>query len=57
MLYVISLGYIALGVFVFIKKWFLTYLDDLTAVMLGILFTAYGAFRLFRAYQSSKEEH
>ncbi|MCA0363869.1 MAG: hypothetical protein U0V04_09460 [Spirosomataceae bacterium] len=56
MLYVISICYIGLGIFVFIKKWFITYLDDLTAILLGILLTAYGGFRLFRAYKSMKEE-
>ncbi|MBP7356519.1 MAG: C4-dicarboxylate ABC transporter [Cloacibacterium sp.] len=45
----VGVFYIALGIFVIIKKFFLVALEGLTPYLLGGLLIAYGIFRIIRA--------
>ena len=48
--------YSGMGVFVFLKEWFLTDLDPLAAKALGILFIIYGIFRIYRGVKAIREK-
>lgn len=41
--------YIVLGIFVFVRKWFLTDLEEPVAYSVGVLMVLYGIFRIIRA--------
>ncbi|MET3731237.1 C4-dicarboxylate ABC transporter [Moheibacter stercoris] len=44
--------YAFIGVFIIMRNWFFTDLEPWAAMILGVLFIVYGAFRLFRAIQA-----
>lgn len=53
---VIGIGYTLLGGYVIKEKWFLTSLDEKIAWVLGVVLILYGIYRIYRAFQISKEE-
>lgn len=53
---VIGIGYALLGGYVIKEKWFLTTLDEKIAWILGVVLIFYGIYRIYRAFQISKEE-
>ncbi len=53
---VIGIGYALLGGYVIKEKWFLTTLDEKIAWILGVVLILYGIYRIYRAFQISKEE-
>ena len=52
----IGFGYFLIGIFTWIFKFFIIKLDDTKAMLLGILFIVYGAFRVFRAIKAYKND-
>lgn len=48
--------YIFVGVFIFLKNWFLMELEPLAAKSLSILFIIYGIFRIYRAIQAIRHQ-
>ena len=44
----IGVAYIALGIFVIVKKYFVIQLDDKVAYIFGALLVVYGFFRIIR---------
>lgn len=53
---IIGFGYILIGIFTMNFKYFIIKLDDLNATLFGILFIIYGAFRIYRAIKSYKND-
>lgn len=56
----IGFGYLLIGIFTWIYKFFIIALDDIQATLFGILFIIYGAFRIYRAikaYKNDKTNH
>jgi hypothetical protein len=53
---IIGIGYTLLGGYVIKEKWFLTSLDKKIAWGLGVVLILYGFYRIYRAFQISKEE-
>jgi hypothetical protein len=53
---IIGIGYTLLGGYVIKEKWFLTSLDEKIAWGLGVVLILYGFYRIYRAFQISKEE-
>ena len=53
---IIGFGYILIGIFTMTFKYFIIKLDDLNATLFGILFIIYGAFRVYRAIKSYKND-
>lgn len=47
--------YIVLGIFVFVRKWFLTDLEEPVAYSVGVLMVLYGIFRIIRAIYRIKQ--
>ena len=52
----VGVFYIALGIFVIIKKFFLVALEGLTPYLLGGLLIAYGIFRIIIAIKKKKKK-
>jgi hypothetical protein len=52
----IGFGYLLIGIFTWYFKFFIIKLDETKALLLGILFIIYGAFRVFRAIKAFKND-
>ncbi len=52
----IGFGYFLIGIFTWKYQFFIIKLDDIKAMLLGILFIIYGAFRVYRAIKGYKND-
>ena len=52
----IGFGYLLIGIFTWKYQFFVIKLDDIKAMLLGILFIVYGAFLVYRAIKSYKND-
>ena len=52
----IGFGYFLIGIFTWKYQFFIVKLDDTNAMLMGILFIVYGAFRVYRGIKSYKND-
>ncbi len=52
----IGFGYMLIGIFTWIYKFFIIELDSIQATLFGILFVIYGAFRIYRAIKGYRND-
>ncbi|MDM1071853.1 C4-dicarboxylate ABC transporter [Empedobacter brevis] len=52
----IGFGYFLIGIFTWKYQFFIIKLDETKAMLLGILFIIYGAFRVYRGIKSYKND-
>ncbi|MDM1139110.1 MULTISPECIES: C4-dicarboxylate ABC transporter [Empedobacter] len=52
----IGFGYFLIGIFTWKYQFFIIKLDEIKAMLLGILFIVYGAFRVYRGIKSYKND-
>ena len=52
----IGFGYFLIGIFTWKYQFFIIKLDEPNAMLLGILFIVYGAFRVYRGIKSYKND-
>lgn len=52
----IGFGYFLIGIFTWKYQFFIVKLDDTNAILMGILFIVYGAFRVYRGIKSYKND-
>ncbi|MFV0187579.1 C4-dicarboxylate ABC transporter [Empedobacter falsenii] len=52
----IGFGYFLIGIFTWKYQFFIVKLDNTNAMLMGILFIFYGAFRVYRGIKSYKND-